>query len=202
GRRRRRRGPRRRRAGHGHAPQSRARKSGTHEARLRRDPDRRDAPVRLGTIGWVMVTLLVILHLALHVVLGLGRSAPDLMTVALLIGARDLRIGWAAGLGLVIGLLEDALSVLVFGASALTMTVLGILGASTRELFVGDSRLFVVSYFFAGKWLRDALQWVMMGEEIRGPFVDQVVVQGLLGALYVAVIGVAIAAFTGLSSEA
>ena len=152
-------------------------------------------------VGWSVVVLLVLLHFGLHVGLGLRSAAPDLLTVALLLGARDLRIGGAAGLGFFFGLLEDSLSVLVFGASTLTMTLLGILGAATRELFVGDSRLFVVSYFLAGKWLRDLLHWVMMGEELRGPFVDQVLVQGFTGALYVAVIGVVAAAITGMSSE-
>jgi len=147
------------------------------------------------------VALLVILHFLLHVGLGLRSAAPDLLTLALLLGARDLRVGSAAGLGFFLGLLEDALSVMVFGASALTLTLLGIVGAATRELFMGDSRLFVVSYFFAGKWLRDLLHWTMMGEELRGPFVDQVLVQGFTGALYVAVIGVVAAAITGMSSE-
>lgn len=157
--------------------------------------------MRLGVPGWMVVTLLIVLHFSLRVGLGIGRAAPDLLTVALLLGARDLRIGWAAGFGLVLGLLEDALSVLVFGANTLAMTSIGILGASTRELFVGDSKLFVVCYFFAGKWLRDAFHWVIMGEEIRGSFVDQVLVHGLLAALYVAAVGVAIAALTGMSSE-
>jgi rod shape-determining protein MreD len=152
-------------------------------------------------VGWGVVVLLVILHFILHVGLGIRSAAPDLLTVALLLGARDLRIGSAAGLGFFFGLLEDALSVLVFGASALTMTLLGILGAGTREIFMGDSRLFVVSYFFAGKWLRDLLHWTMMGEELRGPFVDQVLLQGFTGALYVAAIGVVAAAITGMSSD-
>jgi hypothetical protein len=99
------------------------------------------------------------------------------------------------------GILEDALSVLAFGANAVTMSVVGVVGAATRALFVGDSLLFVVSYFFLGKWLRDILHWVLMGEELRRPFADQVLVQGLTGAAYAALAGILVLAVTGLSSE-
>ncbi len=158
--------------------------------------------MRVGALGWAVVVLLVVLHFVLHVALSLQEAAPDLLTVALLIGARDLRVGWAAGLGFLFGLLEDALSVLAFGANMLTMTLLGALGATTRELFVGDSRLFVVSYFLAGKWVRDLLHWLFLDEALRGGFLDQVVIRGLPAALYVAVVGLAIALLSGRSSEA
>jgi cell shape-determining protein MreD len=62
-----------------------------------------------------------------------------------------------AGVGLLIGVLADALSLTKFGALALIYTVLGYLGARSRDLFEGDSLLFVGLYIFVGKWLRDAL---------------------------------------------
>lgn len=148
-----------------------------------------------------VVAILAVLHFLLHVGFGMGRAAPDLLTVALLIGARETRLGWAAGTGFLFGILEDALSVLAFGANAVTMSVVGVVGAATRALFVGDSLLFIVSYFFLGKWLRDILHWVLMGEELRRPFTDQVLVQGLTGAAYAALAGVLVLAVTGLSSE-
>ena len=110
-------------------------------------------------------------------------------------------LGTAAGVGLFFGLLEDSLSVLAFGANSVAMTVVGIFGALTRDLFVGDSRLFMLSYLFVGKWMRDFAQWVLVGDELRQPFVDQVVVQGGIGALYVALIGLALTAFIGLTAE-
>jgi hypothetical protein len=100
---------------------------------------------------WILVAALVFVHFLLHVGLGYGRGAPDLLTVALLLAAREVRVGTAAAVGLLFGLLEDALSVLAFGANAVAMTAIGILGALTRDLFVGDSRLFAVSYFFVGE---------------------------------------------------
>lgn len=152
-------------------------------------------------VSFVVVAFLIGLHLLLHVGFGIGPAAPDLLLVALLVAARELRVGAAAGLGFVLGLLEDALSVLGFGAHALTLSVLGIAGATTRELFVGDSWLFVVSYFFVGKWLRDALHWVLVGEELRRPFMEQLMVQGLTGAAYATVVGVALLVVTGFSSD-
>ena len=151
---------------------------------------------------WVVVASLVLLHFFLHVGLGLGHAAPDLLTVALLLAAREGGVGTAAGVGLSFGLLEDALSVLSFGANAVSMTVVGLLGAVTRNLFVGDSLVFLVSYFVLGKWVRDLLAWVMMGEGLRHAFTDQVVVQGLLGGIYAAAVGIAVMAVSGLWREA
>jgi cell shape-determining protein MreD len=146
--------------------------------------------------------VLALTHLLLHVGFGIGRAAPDLLTVALLLGARELGMGRAAGLGLFFGLLEDALSVLVFGANSFAMTIVAALGAVTRDLFVGDSTLFLVSYFVIGKWTRDLLHWLMAGESFRQPFVDQVVVQGLTGGTYAAVVGLLLLKVTGLCQEA
>jgi cell shape-determining protein MreD len=138
---------------------------------------------------WLLAVGLVALHLLLHVGFGYGRGAPDLLTIGLLLVAREVGLGWAAATGLLFGLIEDSLSVLSFGANAVAMTTIGILGAITRDLFVGDSRLFAVSYFLAGKWTRDLLHWLMIGRGLRPPFFDEVLVQGFLGGLYAAAVG-------------
>ena len=151
---------------------------------------------------WILVAALVVLHLVLHVAFGFGRGAPDLLTIGLLLAAREVGVGGAAAIGLVFGLLEDALSVLAFGANAVAMTVIGILGALSRDFFVGDSRVFVVSYFLAGKWFRDFIHWVMIGEDLRQPFVDQVLRQGLVGAAYAAALGVLLVALVRRPGEA
>lgn len=158
--------------------------------------------MRTHPMVWVVSGGLVLLHFLLHVGLGLGPEAPDLLTVALLLAAREVGVGTAAGTGLFLGLLEDALSVLAFGANAVALTLVGALGAATRDLFVGDSLLFLVSYFVLGKWVRDLAHWVMVGETLREPFVDQLLVQSVLGGFYAAVVGVLIMAFTGLWREA
>lgn len=158
--------------------------------------------MRGGARVWIVVAALFLLHFVLHVGLGLGRAAPDLLTVALLLAAREVDLGVAAGTGFGFGLLEDALSVLSFGANSASMTLVGTLGAITRDLFVGDSLLFLVSYFVFGKWLRDLVHWLMVGETLRQPFLDQVVIQGLVGGLYAALVGIVVMAVTGLWREA
>ena len=150
---------------------------------------------------WVLVGILFVTHFLLHVGLGLGPVAPDLLTVALLLGARETSLGAAAGLGLLFGLLEDSLSVLSFGANSVAITLVGAMGAASRDLFVGDSLVFLVSYFWVGKWLRDLVHWLMVGEELRQPFVAQVLVQGSIGGIYAAVVGVGVLVAAGLWKE-
>ena len=146
---------------------------------------------------WGVVTVLVVLHFLLHLGLGLGRGAPDLLVVALLVGARELGPAAGAGLGFSLGLLEDAFSVLAFGANALALTVLGAAGARTRDLFVGDSLSFLVSYLFVGKWMRDLLHWLVAGEGLREPFMSVMLVEGTLGAAYATGTGLIALTLTG-----
>ncbi|GMV06675.1 MAG: hypothetical protein AMXMBFR53_29500 [Gemmatimonadota bacterium] len=157
--------------------------------------------MRSGAVVWVVVAGLFVLHFLLHVGLGIGGAAPDLLAVALLLAAREVGMGWGAGVGLLFGLLEDALSVLSFGANSVAMTMLGLAGATTRDLFVGDSLVFLVSYFVVGKFFRDLLHWVVVGGALREPFVSHVLVEGLLGGLYAAVVGILLMAVTGLWRE-
>lgn len=138
---------------------------------------------------WVVVILLVVLHLLLHLGLGWGPWLPDLLAVALLLGSRDLRVGAAAGFGFGLGLLEDAFSLLAFGANAVTFTLLGMVGARTRDLFVGDSALFVLSYLALGVWLRTLLHFILAGSLVRGDLLDVLVVRGIPGAMYAAAVG-------------
>lgn len=147
---------------------------------------------------WLVVGVLVFLHFLLHVGFSFGVEAPDLLTVGLLLAAREVGLARAAALGLMFGLFEDALSVVAFGANTVAMTIVGFGGAGTRDLFVGDSRLFVVSYFWIGKWVRDVLHWVSVGEELRQPFVDHVLIQGAVGGAYAAAVGLVLVAVTGL----
>jgi len=143
-----------------------------------------------------------VLHLFLHIGLSYGRGAPDLLTLALLLGAREIGPGRASALGLFFGLLEDALSVLAFGANSVVMTLLAIGGALTRDFFVGDSRFFLVAYVFIGKWLRDLMHWVAVGAGQRQPFVEEVLVDGGIGSLYIVAVGIVVTTVTGLGRDA
>jgi rod shape-determining protein MreD len=140
----------------------------------------------------LLVPALVLLHFLIHVGFSVGSAAPDFLTLALLLASRETRAGAGAALGFSFGLLEDAFSVLAFGASAMAMTVVGILGSRSRDFFVGDSLLFVLAYLGIGKFLRDLLYWVVAGESVREPFVSGVLIGGGLAALYVAAVGTAL----------
>jgi rod shape-determining protein MreD len=146
---------------------------------------------------WVTIVLLAFLHFLLHLGLGFGNVAPDLLTISLLLAAREVGMGTAAGIGFVFGLLLDAFSLLAFGANTVAMTALGALCARTRDLFVGDSFFFVVSYLFLGKLVKDLLHWLLAGEGVREPFLQALLVQSSLNAAYVAVVGVLAVTITG-----
>ena len=146
---------------------------------------------------WATVIVLALLHFLLHLGLGLGNLAPDLLTISLLLAAREVGMGTAAGIGFAFGLLLDAFSLLAFGVNTVAMTILGAAGARTRDLFVGDSFFFVVSYLFLGKWVKDLLYWLLVGEGIREPFMQAVLTESSVNALYAAAVGVLVVTVTG-----
>ncbi len=139
---------------------------------------------------WAMIVGLLVLHFLLHLSLGLGARAPDLLTVAVLLGARQLPGGGAAALGFALGLLEDAVSVVAFGAAAAAETVTGYLGARSRDLFVGETTIFLGAYLFLGCWLRDALYYLLAEGSRRSGAVSSLLVSAPLWSLYSAAAGV------------
>ncbi len=137
----------------------------------------------------ILVPILAVLHFLLHLGMGIGQEAPDLLTLALLLAAREVTMGWGGGLGFFFGLLEDSFSGLAFGANTLAMALVGVLGARTRDLFVGDSLLFFFFYLAGGKWIRDLVHWIAAGEAGREPFLNAVLVDGSLAAIYLGLFG-------------
>ena len=138
---------------------------------------------------WVFVALLVLFHFLLHVGLGLGAMAPDLLTVAVLLAARRLASGPAAALGLSLGLLQDALSLGSFGAEAVSQTLLAFAGARSRDFFMGESAFFVAGYLFLGKWLHDAVFFLLAHMGGGAEALSRLLVQAPLGGLYAAACG-------------
>ena len=145
--------------------------------------------MRGGWPFWVFIGVLVVIHFALHLSFGIEETAPDLITVSVLLAARQVTGGPAAGVGFALGLLEDAVSLGAFGAAAVTQTVIGYLGARSRDLFVGDSAIFLGSYLFLGSWAQDALYFLLAGGVRRGEPVDALLLTAPLEALYAAVVG-------------
>jgi cell shape-determining protein MreD len=137
----------------------------------------------------ILIGLLVVLHFVLRIGMGFGALAPDLLVVAVLLAARRMRAGNAAGLGFVLGLLEGAMVPVKLGASALVLVLLGFLGARTRDLIASDSAVFLAFYLFAGKWLFDVMLAVVTGGIFRGT-VGNLLFISPLEAIYAAAAGV------------
>lgn len=139
---------------------------------------------------WLFLAALVALHFLLQLTFGVGDWGPDLLTLAVLLAARQLDGGTAAGVGFALGLLEDAVSLGAFGAAAITQTVVGYVGARSRDLFVGESMFFLTLYFFLGAWFQDALYYGVAPSVRRGEPVEALLIAAPLDALYVTVAGV------------
>lgn len=140
----------------------------------------------------VLTAGLILMHLVLHVALGFGEGAPDLFVVAILLGSRAMNVRTAAALGLLLGLLEDAYSMTSFGSNVLALTVLGMAGAKSRDLFVGDSMSFTISFFFLGAWLRILLVWAVTEPVMRPALDERFLLHSGLLALYAASVGLAL----------
>ncbi len=151
---------------------------------------------------WVVVGLLPVFHFLLHVGFGAAGWAPDLLAVALLLAARELAMGTSAAVGCSLGLLEDAFSALAFGANAVALTLVGILGARSRDLFMGDSMVFFVFYIAAGKWLKDLVHWLASPDEVRGVPARTLLVEAPVAAVYAALVGAALVFVFGDSKDA
>ena len=152
-------------------------------------------------VSWVLFLVLVILHLFLQLTLGYGHSTPDLFVVALLIVARGVNLGVGSLIGLLLGILEDGFSARSFGAHALSFSLLGLVSCRIRDIFVGDSALFMAAYFFLGKLLRDFLYWVAAGDLARDPFLRIFLPDALVASTYVSVVGVGLVIASGLFSR-
>jgi rod shape-determining protein MreD len=145
--------------------------------------------VKDGFPFWLFLTGLVVLHFFLHLTLGLDTRAPDLLVVAMLLGARALPGGGAAAFGFALGLLEDAVSLAAFGAAAATFAAVGYLGSRSRDLLEGDSAFFLALYLFLGAWIQKALYYAVAGAVRRGEPVEALLIQAPLHSLYAAVVG-------------
>jgi rod shape-determining protein MreD len=141
---------------------------------------------------WTFIGVLVLLHLMLR--LGAGLTfIPDLLVVAALLGARRLGGAMAAGYGLLLGVLADSLSMVAFGATAVAFVIVCYLGSRSRNLFEGDSFLFIICYVFLGAWLVEAIRFAVGAAVERGMTPATLVTSAPLAALYTG-----LAAFTAL----
>lgn len=138
---------------------------------------------------WAFIVILVLLHLTLRLAFGLT-MIPDLLVVAALLGARRLGAAGAAFLGLVLGVLADSVAVVAFGATAVAFVVVCFLGSRTRNVFEGESYLFVTVYTFFGAWLIGAIRFFAGNAMARGAEPMVLITGAPLESLYVAIAAV------------
>lgn len=132
---------------------------------------------------WMFIAVLVVLHLLLR--LGGGFTfVPDLLVVAALLGARRLGGATAAAYGLLLGVIADSLSMVAFGATAVAFVIACYLGSRSRNLFEGDSFLFIIVYTFFGTWLIEVIRFAVGGAVQRGNTPSMLLTSTPLAALY------------------
>ena len=140
------------------------------------------------TRKWTLFTLvMIVVHLLLHVGIGLGGIAPDLLTATALLGARRLPLAGAIAFGFAIGLLADTFAVDGFAATGLGLAIACGLGAFSRDYFEGESLLFTAVYLLIGAGVSSILADVLAGRA-SGPPIGYAA--GIVGsAIYTAVAG-------------
>lgn len=143
---------------------------------------------RVGWGFWLFIALLIVLHFLLRVGLGYEQLAPDLLVVALLVAARQLPAGQAAGVGFLLGVIDGSLAPFSLGASALALTIMGFVGARSRELFSDDNYFLLAAYLFLGKWSFDIILFFLTGEVFRAG-ASYLLLVSPLTALYAAAAG-------------
>lgn len=150
---------------------------------------------------WTFILILVLLHLVLRLALGLT-LIPDLLVVALLIGARRLDGPGAALFGLALGVVADSLAMVAFGATAVAFVVVAYIGSRSRNVFEGDSYLFIAAYALVGAWLAEAIRYAVGGFYGRGLPPVYLVSDALIDAAYVMIATViSLIAFRAISGR-
>ncbi len=111
----------------------------------------------------VTVVALAFLHYTLAPAMQAWFARPNLLLCAVLIAALYLSPGTSAGIGFLLGVLEDAMAVSHFGLATVTLVVLAYLGSQARAFFLGEEPLFMGTYLFLGTWLYEAVTYLILG---------------------------------------
>lgn len=145
--------------------------------------------VERSTWAWSLagVVALLVLHFLLRPLLVQLPVAPNLLIGALLLATLRLRAGHAAVLGFGLGILEASMALEGMGSYALALTVVGYLGARSRDVLFADARFYVVAYLFVGTWLAEIVL-LLLGTTSPGPL-RLVVGSGVNALLTAAVCG-------------
>lgn len=109
--------------------------------------------------GWsadaTVVVGLMILHFVLYRFFVRWPAMPNFLIGGLLLAALRMRAGHAALLGFGLGMLEAAMGLEGLGTTSLVLTLVGYLGARSRDLLFADARHYVFIYLFVGTWVAE-----------------------------------------------
>lgn len=135
----------------------------------------------------VTVVALAFLHYTLAPAMEDWFARPNLLLCAVLVAALQLTPGTSAGVGFVLGLLEDAMAVSHFGLATTSLVILAYLGSQTRAFFLGEEPLFMGTYLFVGTWLYEAVTYLILGAS--GDTVSYILLRAPLDGLVTGAVG-------------
>jgi len=116
-------------------------------------------------VGLIVLVLLV-LQFTVRPFLG-WRAPIDFLVIAVLLAAVRVRPGAAAVIGLVLGILADALTPSAFGSGALALTLVAYGASTLKAVFFADNAALSALFVFAGKWIFDIV-YLVSERRVRG----------------------------------
>lgn len=136
----------------------------------------------------VAFVVLVLLHYTLRPMLG-WHAGPDFLIIALLLIAIRVRPGTAAVVGLIMGIVADALEPHAFGAGALGMSIVGFGASWLKAVFFADDVVLNALFFFCGKWAFDIIFLLAAHQMTSGALLVEILVWSPLKGVVTALFG-------------
>lgn len=138
--------------------------------------------LRVGAI----VLALIVLQFTVRPFLG-WRAPIDFLTIAVLLAAVRVRPGVAALIGLILGLLADALTPTAFGCGALALTLVAYGASTLKAVFFADNAALSALFVFAGKWIFDVVYLVSQRRIVGAELLVQLLLWSPLAATVTAI---------------
>ena len=99
----------------------------------------------------IAFSVLVLLHYSLRPLLG-WRLSPDFLLVAVVVASVRVRPGTAAVIGLLVGVVSDAIGTDPFGAAALAFSVVAFGASWLQQVVFAEDLMVNFTLFFFGEW--------------------------------------------------
>jgi rod shape-determining protein MreD len=149
----------------------------------------------LGAAGLgLLFIILILLHFSLRPLLD-WRAAVDFLVIGVMLVAVRVRAGPAALVGLVAGLIADALSPSSFGAAAVAMTIVAFGASWLKASFFAENVMLNALFLFSGKLGFDVI-FVLLERRLSGAqLFKQVIFWSPMSAAVTALAGLALLVF-------